>query len=81
MNPWIAGRIVETVQQEARKQGAQARQGRLAGAPEPRRKRVGLAVSRLGLRIAGRPDFEVAPRPKQSPPPPLTPPRPVGAAG
>lgn len=65
MNPWIAGRIVETMQQEARKSGEQARLGRHATSHhqadvsqthEPRRTQVGLAVARLGLRIAGRHD-------------------------
>jgi hypothetical protein len=67
MNPWIAGRIVETMQQEARKNGEQDRLGRHATAhrrpasvasPERHRPRVGLglAVARLGFRIAGRRD-------------------------
>lgn len=65
MNPWITGRIIETMQQEARNRGDEARLGRQATArprhqpviePEPRaprRARIGLAVARLGLRIAG----------------------------
>jgi hypothetical protein len=66
MNPWITGRIIETMQQEARNRGDEARLGRQATARpasrraidpeprEPRRTRVGFAVARLGLRIAGR---------------------------
>ncbi len=73
MNPWIAGRIIETMQQEAQRNGAEARLGRQAtarrtrapsveAAREPRRARIGLAVARLGLRIAGRHDAAVAAR-------------------
>jgi hypothetical protein len=65
MNPWITGRIIEQMQHEARKNGEQARLGRQAthaetlrdGPPEPReprRTRIGLALARVGLRIAGR---------------------------
>jgi hypothetical protein len=65
MNPWITGRIIETMQQEARNRGDEARLGRQATSRpshqpaiepeprEPRRTRIGLAVARLGLRIAG----------------------------
>ena len=65
MNPWITGRIIETMQQEARNRGDEARLGRQATARPrheraihaepraPRRTRIGLAVARLGLRIAG----------------------------
>lgn len=65
MNPWIAGRIIETMHQEARNRGDEARLGRQAtarprheraieAAPRAaRRTRIGLAVARLGLRIAG----------------------------
>jgi len=71
MNPWITGRIIETMQQEARKNGEQARLGhhahlhrRAMAAPrEPRRARLGLAVARLGLRIAGECDRLTIARP------------------
>jgi hypothetical protein len=74
VNPWITGRIVETMQQEARKNGERARLGRHATAhrqpasvapTEHRRPRVslGLAVARLGFRIAGRGDEAAITRP------------------
>jgi hypothetical protein len=63
MNPWAAGRIIEQMQVEARnrarddrlvRQAMRARDTR-APAPvhEPRRERLGLAVARVGFRIAG----------------------------
>jgi hypothetical protein len=52
MHPWITGRIVETMQHEARTRAAHSRTGR-APESEPRRERLGLAVARLGYRIAG----------------------------
>jgi hypothetical protein len=67
MNPWITGRIIETMQQEARNRGAEARLGREARRHpvdleprDPRRQRLGLAVARIGLRIAGRTDQPIA---------------------
>lgn len=64
MHPWIAGRIVETMQHDARGRVDQARLVREAtrrSSPvletetrEPRRARAGLVVARLGLRMAGR---------------------------
>ena len=53
MNPWVAGRIIEQVQIEARKTAAREHLMHQA-ATEPRRERLGLAVARFGLRIAGR---------------------------
>jgi hypothetical protein len=53
MNPWIAGRIIETMQQEARARGEEARLGRGAAPRPPRKARIGLAVARIGLRLAG----------------------------
>jgi hypothetical protein len=53
MHPWITGRIVETMQHEARERAARTRSRPAALVPEPRRERVGLAVARLGYRIAG----------------------------
>jgi hypothetical protein len=78
MNPWITGRIIETMHQEARNQARQSRLGRDAVhapapaparvlAPEPqeaRRERLGLAVARFGLRLAGRcADLRITPAP------------------
>jgi hypothetical protein len=71
MNPWITGRIIETMQQEARNRGAEARLGLEARRHpvdrpidveprDPRRERLGLAVARVGLRIAGRTDQPIA---------------------
>jgi hypothetical protein len=66
MHPWIAGRIIENMQHEARSRADESRLGRVATQHrpplqaeareprEPRRERVGLAVARLGLRLAGR---------------------------
>ena len=66
MHPWITGRIIENMQHDARNRGDDARLGRVASQHrppmqleareprEPRRERVGLAVARLGLRLAGR---------------------------
>jgi hypothetical protein len=54
MHPWIAGRIVTTLQEEARRHAAEARTGRALVSPPRRRERLGLAVARVGLRIAGR---------------------------
>jgi hypothetical protein len=63
MNPWITGRIIEQMQADARESAHQSRlhrdamaQRRQAAADtrEPRRERLGLAVARVGLRIAGR---------------------------
>jgi hypothetical protein len=63
MNPWMTGRIIEHMQAEARESARTAQLHRAAiahrrhAAPEirePRRARVGLAVARVGLRIAGR---------------------------
>jgi hypothetical protein len=82
MNPWITGRIIETMQQEARNQGHQSRLGREAAlhraapperarapeAREPRRERFGLAVARFGLRLAGRcADLRITPAPLHAP--------------
>ena len=63
MNPWVAGRIVEQMQIEARNRGRDAQlvprairaeaRAKAVHEREPRRERVGLAVARLGLRIAG----------------------------
>lgn len=66
MHPWITGRIIENMQHDARTRADNSRLGHVA-APrrrpmqaeareprEPRRERVGLAVARLGLRLAGR---------------------------
>jgi hypothetical protein len=68
MNPWITGRIIETMQQEARDRGAEARLGREARRHpvdreprDPRRERFGLVVARIGLRIAGRTDTTTNP--------------------
>ena len=64
MNPWVTGRIIEQVQTEARERAREAELHRAAvtyrkqvaaETCEPRRARVGLAVARIGLRIAGRP--------------------------
>ena len=80
MNPWITGRIIETMQQEARNRGDEARLGRQDTArprhqhaiePDPRaprRARIGLAVARLGLRIAGPRGKLVTARPVYSTP-------------
>ena len=80
MNPWITGRIIETMQQEARNRGDEARLGRQATARPrhqpaierepraPRRARLGLAVARLGLRIAGPRGKLVTARPVSSTP-------------
>ena len=66
MHPWMTGRIIETMQHEARARGDNARLGHVAthrerprpamGAEphEPRRERLGLAVARFGLRLARR---------------------------
>ncbi|MGZ6979746.1 MAG: hypothetical protein ACXVJW_16670 [Acidimicrobiia bacterium] len=68
MNPWITGRIIETMQHDYRARGDEARLGRAATSPRraaheqaharntesPRRERFGLAIARVGLRIAGR---------------------------
>ncbi len=53
MNPWVAGRIVEQIHVEARKNAHREHQAHQSTA-EPRRERLGLAVARVGLRIAGR---------------------------
>jgi hypothetical protein len=66
MNPWITGRIIESMQHDSRSRADEARLGRIATRPAPhavrapisepeppRRERFGLAVARLGLRIAG----------------------------
>jgi hypothetical protein len=53
MNPWVTGRIVEQIQIEARNAASRDRTHRDA-TREAKRERVGLAVARLGLRIAGR---------------------------
>jgi hypothetical protein len=71
MHPWITGRIIENMQHEARTRGDEARLGQAAPrrtpmqaeAREPRRERVGLAVARLGLRVAGRDPGPLAPTP------------------
>ena len=74
MNPWITGRIIESMQHDSRSRADEARLGRVANAhapapirrtfvpePEPpRRERVGLALARLGLRIAGNCQLHVA---------------------
>ncbi len=62
MHPWITGRIIETMQHDARARGERERLGHAAArdralAPEPReprRERLGLALARVGLRLAGR---------------------------
>ena len=56
MNPWVAGRIVEQIHVEAQKNAHREHQSRQShrAIAEPRRERVGLAVARIGLRIAGR---------------------------
>jgi hypothetical protein len=63
MHPWITGRIIETMQHDARARGERERLGHEVtarrSAPrveprQPRRTRVGLAVARAGLRLAGR---------------------------
>lgn len=55
MNPWVAGRIVEQMQIEARTRAHDDRVvHQAAQMREPRRERLGLAVARLGLRMAGR---------------------------
>ena len=62
MNPWITGRLIDQMQAETRNRAQQDRLHRDARAfrrittrsPEPHRARVGLAVARLGLRMAGR---------------------------
>jgi hypothetical protein len=55
MHPWMAGRIVETMQREARVRAA----ARGPAPPRPARvgfrARLGLALARLGYRIAGEP--------------------------
>jgi hypothetical protein len=53
MNPWVAGRIVEQIHVEAQKNAHREHQMHRATA-QPRRERLGLAVARVGLRIAGR---------------------------
>lgn len=61
MHPWITGRIIDTMQHDARARAEQQRLGHLArdsrtrsAPPLPRgRERVGLAVARIGLRLAG----------------------------
>jgi len=65
MHPWITGRIIDTMQHDARARAEQQRLGDVArharhraaatGAPPlpGRRERVGLAVARIGLRLAG----------------------------
>ena len=65
MHPWITGRIIDTMQRDARARaeeqrlGGAARDGRTraaatgAAALPRRRERVGLAVARVGLRLAG----------------------------
>jgi hypothetical protein len=78
MNPWITGRIIDTMQQEAQQQARQSRLGHEAAprrttqpervlaaeAREPRRERLGLAVARFGLRLAGRcDDLRITPAP------------------
>ena len=72
MNPWVTGRIIEQMQAEARDRGRQSRLHRDAVAQrrqvvaeprEPRRERLGLAVARMGLRIAGRGADAAAARP------------------
>jgi hypothetical protein len=72
MNPWVAGRIIEQMQIEAR---GRAHKDRLAhqvadhrhepGLPgtrphDSKRERFGLAVARVGLRIAGRSAEQIA---------------------
>lgn len=55
MNPWVAGRIVEQIHVEAQKNAHRERTHHAhRAATEPRRERLGLAVARIGLRIAGR---------------------------
>jgi hypothetical protein len=71
MHPWIAGRIVETMQHDSRARSDHARLARTAVAPrplgahdaeprEPYRARVGFALARVGLRIAGARDPAIA---------------------
>jgi hypothetical protein len=64
MNLWVTGRIIDQMQAEAREnarrdqlhRAAVTHRRQVAAADcEPRRARVGLAVARIGLRIAGRP--------------------------
>jgi hypothetical protein len=73
MHPWIAGRIIENMQHDARSRGDDARLGHIAAQRrpplhsevreprEPRRERFGLAVARFGLRVAGRDTTPLAP--------------------
>ena len=65
MHPWITGRIIDTMQHDARARAEQQRLGEVArhararaaptraATPLPRRERLGLAVARVGLRLAG----------------------------
>ena len=73
MNPWITGQLIEATQRAARDNARQARVGRhatlarherrqehAATSSEPRRARIGFAVARFGLRIAGRSGEQLA---------------------
>jgi hypothetical protein len=72
MNPWVAGRIIEQMQIEARSRAHEDRLAHqvadhrqepgLSGTPphDPKRQRFGLAVARVGLRIAGRSAEQIA---------------------
>jgi hypothetical protein len=56
MHPWITGRIVETMQDEAKARARHADLGRNVREHERRRQRIGRALASLGHRIAGRRD-------------------------